>query len=218
MDAFPVFSFKDARDMRIGLMGGTFDPIHLGHLYAARQALTGAGLHRVVLLPSGIPPHKTAGTFASAADRLAMSALAVQSEEGLAVSDYEIAGGARFTADTLDGIRRLCGSGCSLSFILGADSLLDLRRWYRPDRLLALADIVAVYRPGYEIGALRAEVEYLRANFGARIALIVNEGVDISSSDIRERAGRGLPLSGLVPDAVAAYIREKGLYGNRQDR
>ena len=214
---FRCFSFKDARDMRIGLMGGTFDPIHMGHLYAARQALLGAGLHRVVLLPSGVPPHKMTGANAPAGDRLAMTALAVRGQPGLAVSDYEIAGGARYTADTLDGIRRLCGSGCSLSFILGADSLLDLRRWYRPDRLLSLADIVAVYRPGYEVCALRAEVEYLRANFGARIALIMNGGVDISSSCIRERTGRGLPLEGLVPDAVAAYIREKGLYGYKQD-
>lgn len=212
MGMFPMFSFPGARDMRIGLLGGTFDPVHLGHLYAARQALAGGRLDVAVLMPAGAPPHKPAGEMAPAIHRLRMACLAAAGRPGIAVSDLEIGEGRTgYTADTLAGIRGLCGPGCTLHFIVGADALAEMGGWREPERLFSLAEIVAVFRPG-TVPPPEAAARALRERYGARIALLEGPGVDVSSSAVRERIRAGLPVGGMVPREVAAYIRENGLY------
>jgi nicotinate-nucleotide adenylyltransferase len=212
MDMFPMFSFPGARDMRIGLLGGTFDPIHLGHLYAARQALSGAKLDVAVLMPAGTPPHKSAGEMAPAVHRLRMACLAAAGRPGIAVSDLEI-GGDRpdYTADTLAKVQGLCGPGCTLHFIVGADALAEMSGWRDPERLFSLAEIVAVFRPG-TVPLPETAARALRERYGARVVLLEVPGMDVSSSEVRERIRAGLPVDGMLPREVAAYILENGLY------
>ena len=196
---------------KTGILGGTFDPVHDAHLAVATMAQSAAGLDHVVFMPAGTPPHKD-HALAAAQARLDMVRLAIAGRAGFEASDFEInAGGVGYTADTLQAYGRAHPEE-RLHFIMGGDSLLYLDQWRYPERLMALACMVAVYRPGSSYAALEAKRDEILRRFGGEILLVECPGMDVSSTDIRAKAAAGLPLAGLVPPAVEQYIRENGLY------
>lgn len=206
------FDIAHAPAGRIALYGGTFDPVHWGHLHVARRVMEELDADRVVFMPAGQPPHKPKGVGASAAERWKMLELALDGEEGLCLSDYEIGQETRcYTADTLTRLRQE-NPELEVVFIIGGDSLIRITDWYRPDIILSLARIAAVTRPGVEEDALRAKADSLRREYGARVDLVLCEGVDISSTMVREAARQGADVSAWVPGPVAEMIREKQLY------
>ncbi len=194
---------------RVGLFGGTFDPPHVGHLMLAEWARERLGLHRVVFVPAGRPPHKRGSRISSAATRLAMTRLAVRGNPRFRVSTVELEDdGPSFTIDTL---RRFAARapGSRLYLLMGADSLDDFRRWHEPERILKLAILAVAGRPG--VGG-PGSMAWAR---GRRVVWLGNPGLDVSSSLVRERARAGRSLRYLVPDAVAAFIARRGLYRRR---
>ncbi|MEX2047286.1 MAG: nicotinate-nucleotide adenylyltransferase [Chloroflexota bacterium] len=183
---------------RVGVFGGTFDPVHVGHLSIALAALESVPLDRVLFVPARRSPLKDRDPFASAADRVAMLEAAVAGEPRFAISRIEIEReGVSYTIDTLEALR----SQGELFLILGSDALASLARWRTPDRIRELATILVAARPGPpEPGP----THQARAFDAPRL--------DISSRELRARAARGLSLRYLVPDAVWEHIKERGLY------
>ncbi len=193
---------------RIGLLGGTFDPPHLGHLAMAEAAREAAGLDRVLLVPSRNPYHKRQ-PVAGYEDRLAMGALLADCHPWLQVSDAERETvGPSYTVDLLARFGNRGFGPDQLHFVMGADSLLDLPRWKDPGRILSLARVIALSRPGFDVGAVRwGDLDQ------GRVILVSHLAVDLSSTGIREQLAAGRQPDGL-PGAVFAYVREKGLYGS----
>jgi nicotinate-nucleotide adenylyltransferase len=191
--------------MRVWILGGSFNPVHWGHLHIALLAREAGRLDEVVFVPASRPPHKAGEDLAPAEDRLGLLEIALAPEEAVAIDTRELApGGPRYTVDTLTAIAR-DRPGDEIAFILGADTLRELPTWRDPDRLLAAHRIIAVDRPGY---APLPEAEALRA----RCLWVEGNPFAISSSGIRRRVARGLSIRHLVPDGVAARIAERGLY------
>ena len=203
--------------MRLGVLGGTFDPIHLGHIDAADAAQHGLSLESIVLIPSRIPPHRADPTSASAEDRLAMVELAAADRPGWSASRIELdRDGPSYTYDTLTelGARRESRS-TQIFFITGADAFAEIATWSRYPAVLDLANFVVVSRPGITLDSLRERVpsafdRHSPAN--TRVILVEARTPDVSSTDIRRRVRAGESLSGLVPPAVADYIRTHRLY------
>lgn len=209
--------------MRQGLLGGTFDPIHRGHLDVAEAARQALALDRVVLVPSHVPPHRRTPQ-ASAAHRFAMAALAVQHYPQLLVSDLEMEDQSpSYTAATL---ARLAGRGVdttALFFVTGADAFLDIRTWKDFPSILDQCHFVAVSRPGRPARSLRASLPDLAARmFDAPCAIPPRPGIFLvhaptapaSSTEVRQRIRTGVAIGDLVPPAVAAYIEKHGLYAD----
>jgi nicotinate-nucleotide adenylyltransferase len=197
--------------MRIGLLGGSFDPIHVGHLHVARQACARLDLNRVVLMPAGQPPHKLGQALTDPEHRFEMVRLALAEHPCLSVSRIDLdRPGPCYSVDTVRLLQEAWGPEAQIYFLIGADSLADLPTWYRPRRLLELCQVVAVGRPGYEVDL--AELE--RRFCGAPPVLFLEHVplVDASATDIRRRVAEERSIEGLVPPAVAAYIEAHGLY------
>jgi len=200
----------------IALFGGTFNPIHLGHLAVARAALGELGLEKLVLVPSARPPHKTGRPLAPDEDRLAMCrlALAAASDPRLEVSDVELCSdGPSFTVRTLRRFREQY-SQAEIIFLIGADMLRDFHLWRSFEEILQLARIVTMPRPGVQLADLTelrralgdAAVERLLAD------LLATPLVDVSSTEIRRRVKAGQPIDDMVPPDVARYIADHRLY------
>ena len=199
--------------MRLGILGGTFDPIHIGHLAAAHAAMECAHLDRVVFIPSAQPPHRAMAT-APAEDRLAMTRLAVEGEPRFEVSDIEVTrGGTSYTADTLRALDRTHPED-ELFLILGWDAASLFSTWHEPDRVSWLASIVVVGRPG-----TRTPESSEMAGAGldpARVVECFVETPDVSASELRELLAAGESVAGKVPLAVERYITSKHLYRDNQ--
>jgi len=198
--------------VRVGLLGGTFDPIHNGHLAAAEAARRCAGLDEVLLVPAGRPPHKR-GTHAPARDRLEMCRLAARDIPGLRVWDVEVARpGLSYTVDTLLAFRS--GRPQDIPYLLlGWDAARQIRTWHDPVRLVALADMVIFSRPGL---AAPAAADLRAAGLDPeRVVLCLEPTPDVTATQVRRRAAQGRPLDGLVPPTVAEYIAGHGLYRTR---
>jgi len=195
---------------RVGIMGGTFDPVHYGHLVAAEAAREQYGLQRIVFVPSGHPPHKTPGMVSDFWDRYQMAVLATASNQFFEVSrsEYE-RGGCSYTVDTVRAFRQLYGAGAELFFITGADAILEIIGWKQPEELLAICRFIAATRPGYDLRQLNA---LLGEYYAGSVSILEIPAPDISSSNIRERVRRGASIKYLVPEAVEAYIIKSGLY------
>lgn len=195
--------------MRIGILGGTFDPIHAGHLAAARVAMECARLDRVLFVPSATPPHRGPAD-ARAEDRLEMARLAVGSESRFEVSDVEVRrGGKSFTSDTVRELKRAHPQD-ELFLILGWDAARLFSTWHEPDRILADASIVVIGRPGTE--APGAD-DLTAAGLDPHRTVLCLEGTpDISGSELRTSLARGEPTGDCLPRAVETYIAERGLY------
>ena len=195
----------------IGLMGGSFNPIHCGHVALARAALESGRVERVLFLPTGNPPHKKEG-LADKFDRLRMVELAVEHEAGMAVCREEIdRDGVIYTVDTLAALKRKMPD-CTLTYLIGADTLRALGSWRRVETVIERCKFLVMMREG----ETREEVIRLAGLWtqrGAQIDFLDARKMDISSTQIREQIQKGLPFERLVPQAVADYIHEHGLYG-----
>jgi nicotinate-nucleotide adenylyltransferase len=201
---------------KIGLLGGSFDPPHLGHLHVARAAHLELRLDSVRLIPAAAAPHKQGRVQASAADRLEMARRLASSERWLSVDPRELhRGGTSYTFDTLTELHaELSGTNSGLWFLIGADSLIDLPGWHRAAELVRLATFVTIPREDSDLDEARA---LLRARLPDHAeALLANvlsvDRVPVSSSQIRARCRAGLPIDELVPASVAEWIRSRRLY------
>jgi nicotinate-nucleotide adenylyltransferase len=200
---------------KVGVIGGSFDPVHLGHLGIAESAREAFGLDKVIFVPNALPPHKS-GAVAPAADRLAMVELAVRDNPRFSASDIEMRrDGPSYTIDTLAELGRLgLDSETGLRFIVGADSLRDLPTWHRAEELVARYDFIIVARPG----VAGPDWESLEAAFGCDAAARLRRGFletalfNISATDVRSRVKAGRSIRYLVPEVVERYILRRGLY------
>ncbi len=200
---------------RLALLGGSFDPIHLGHLIAARSVVEQLSLSRAVLIPSPRPPHKTPTTMTDARHRLEMARLAVEGDPLFEVSDVELRRpGPSYTIDTVAAFRRERGREVELFWIIGADSLPELPSWYRVAELVRMVRIVTATRPGWVAPA----TDRLAAALGRAEAEVVlgscmpTPAIEISSTDIRRRVRSGQSIRYLVAEPVASYIHQNRLY------
>ena len=205
--------------MTLGVLGGTFDPIHNGHLAAAEAAQASLSLDAVTLIPSRIPPHRHDPVGATPEQRLEMAALAANEKPGWSASRIEIdRQGPSFTYDTLVQLAQKVSVTSQFFFILGADAFADIASWSRYPAVLDLAHFVVVSRPGITLDSLCERVPSAfsrRPSAKTRVILVEAATPDISSTDIRRRVRAGQSIAGLVPDAVAAYIRQHRLYSGR---
>jgi nicotinate-nucleotide adenylyltransferase len=194
---------------RIGLIGGTFDPVHIGHLVIADRAREQLHLDRIIFLPAGIPPHKQQGHHAHAAHRLAMLELALAGHANAAVSDRDIRPGRpSFTLDLLRDFDRDYPDA-DLFFIIGGDSLRDFPTWHEPDAIIRLATLAVANRPGAEVpDDVFLQVQGLKQ----AVAYVDSPLLDISATDLRNRVAAGLSIDHLVPARVIDYIAEHRLY------
>ena len=195
---------SDRRRQRIGILGGTFNPIHTGHLLIAQDALEAARLDHVLFIPSATPPHKALEGNVSRTHRLRMVKIAIRGNERFAVDDLEIRrGGKSFSVDTLAELRRRYPRA-TFHFIIGADSLSELHLWKDARRLVKLCRFIAITRPGHSARPARLP--------GLRYQLLDTHPCGVASRDIRARAARGQSIRYLVPDAVLRYIERQELY------
>ena len=195
---------------RVGILGGTFNPPHVGHLVMAQEARDQLGLDEVVLLPVARPPHKQADGDPGAEVRLALARLAADGEEGLRVSRAEVdRGGASYTVDTLGELHERYPEQ-ELTFIVGGDMAHSLPAWREPARVLELARLAVAEREG--IGRKDIVARLAPLHDGTRVTFFDMPRIDVSSSDIRRRVREDRPIRYLVPDEVARYIGAQGLY------
>jgi nicotinate-nucleotide adenylyltransferase len=210
----------------MGVLGGTFDPIHCGHLASAEQIARDLRLDVVLLVLSARPPHKGERAQASVDDRMSMLRLAVAARPRLMACDLETTrAGPSYTVDTLRELRRRYPDA-ELFLIMGVDAWSEVDTWKRPQDLLTLANVIVTTRPGLDFpdGGVQPPVVARQACWydpaigayrhrsGHRLIAHPIEGIQVSSTDIRRRARQGAQLQGLVPDAVAEFIRERGIY------
>ena len=209
---------------RLGILGGTFDPIHLGHLDTARAARHAMMLDEVRLIPSCDPPHRPADPLASPFHRFALVALAIQDDEGLRASDMELSRtGPSYTVDTLRTLAAEGWEASQLFFILGSDAFAEIATWREFPAVLDAAQFVVIARPGTTLDSAVARTSDLRTRIrrpdetpratGTSIFLVEAHTRDVSSSTIRARLAARQPIDDLVPPPVARYIVEHHLYG-----
>ena len=200
---------------RVGIFGGTFDPIHVGHLQVAHAARERHALDRIIFVPARRQPMKRSAPAASGRHRVEMVQLAIEGERAFSVSDCELARpGKSFTIDTILAFRAELGPEAELFFIIGSDSVRDLPNWHEVENLAELCTLVVAARPGWPVDALDTLEGRLPA---ARIAAMKAAAVlctanTTSSSEIRRRIAEGDPTDGLVPAVVAAYVAKNKLY------
>ncbi len=198
---------------RLGILGGTFNPPHNGHIYIAQQARLKAGLERVLFIPCGNPPHKSVDGEVDALIRLEMTRLAIMNEPYFELCDAEVRSEKKsYTANTLKYLKALYPE-CELCFIVGGDSLDYMEAWYHPEVIFSLAEVVAVSRKGLNNSAAREKAQELQMRYGAKITLIEVEPLDISSSEIRQMIRCGEDVTDFVDKNVLNYIKKNEIYG-----
>jgi nicotinate-nucleotide adenylyltransferase len=197
--------------VRLGILGGTFNPPHLGHLICAQEAYLQLQLNRVVLIPARIPPHKPVEDEPGPRHRLELCRLAVQGDERFEVSDLEMAReGPSFTVDTLEVLQSKAPDS-ELFLIVGGDVAAGLPQWREPERVLSFATVAVARRRGTSRDSVDRALQSIRG--GERAEFFRMPRIGISSTMVRNRARTGQPIKYIVPDAVAHYIEEHGLYG-----
>jgi len=196
--------------MRLGVMGGTFDPVHYGHLVTAEEALVQFRLDSVLFVPTGLPWMKEHGVVSPAEDRYLMTVIATASNPKFLVSRMEVdRDGPTYTVDTLRGLKELYGADTDLFFITGADAIVEILAWKRPEELFDLAHFIAATRPGYDdLDGPGADAVASRPE----ITVMKIPALAISSTDIRARVAAGRPIRYLVPEGVKSYVEKAGLY------
>lgn len=215
---------------RAAIYGGTFDPVHNGHLQAARRVLDLFALDRVIFVPACVPPHKRNATITSAFHRFAMLALATQDDAGLRISTIELDAPERpYAVETLARVQDALGAAHQLFFMMGADSWLEITTWRDWQKLLTMSDQIVVTRPGYDLtaadpgrlvdvrGLRQKEIAALMDNEKERRAFLTDAAmIDVSATAIRAaaRAGDRERLREMVPPTVAGYVEKYGLYKN----
>lgn len=198
--------------MQVGILGGTFDPVHLGHLIIAEEARERLELDRVIFVPAGQPWLKAEQPVAPVWHRIRMAELAVASNPRFQVASNEVErAGPSYTVDTLEELRQKLGAETTLHFIMGMDALEQFHRWKEPERLLELCHLVVVNRPGHQaVDVGNVMPRYPQAS--GKVTLLSAPRIEISSTDIRRRAAQGISFRYQTPEAVEQYILEHGLY------
>ncbi len=198
--------------MKIGVFGGTFDPIHNGHIVLAETARETLELDEIIFIPAGVPWLKSEQNISQACHRMAMVKLVVNYRSHFSISDMEIRReGPSYMADTLSEIHAAVEPGTALYLITGMDSIMDLGRWHKPQRVLELCTLVTVSRPGFPDFNSKV-LERIRMGASGALVQLDSPLVDISGTEIRTRLSQGLPISTLVPESVEHYIFSKKLY------
>ena len=198
---------------RIGILGGTFDPVHYGHIALAEDAVREANLHEVVMIPARIQPFKQDREYASGEDRFNMLALAAGKNDHVTVSRYELEQeGVSYTYLTLRHMQEFFGEDTRLFFITGTDSFLKLDTWRNAQELLTKYSYIIGTRPGYRQDEYEEALERITKAYGTEVISMNKTELDISATQIREMVAKGEDISHLVPPEVERYIREHGLY------
>lgn len=197
--------------VRIGICGGTFDPIHIGHLMIAEAAREQLALSRVLFIPNGNPPHKQGAVIASATDRLAMVRLAVGDNPYFAPDGREIKAGTAYTVETLTQLRAE-NPDDAYTYIIGGDTLHELPTWRRFQDLFRLCRFAVYPREGFDVQTIRQGAELLSGEYGFQYDLIAGPIFELSSTDVRARIARGASLRYLMPECESDYIKNHGLY------
>lgn len=198
--------------MKIGIMGGTFDPIHLGHLATAEAVRESFSLDEILFIPAARPPHKLGKLITDEQHRLAMTILATRSNKFFRVSDMELRRtGLSYTLDTMNELHETFGRTTELFFIIGADSLADLKKWHAARELVAKCHFIATTRQGVDLDFSAVE-KFFGAAAREHIHRVTTPGLEISSTDIREKIRLGRSIKYLVPEVVEDYILRERLY------
>ncbi|MBQ7320380.1 MAG: nicotinate (nicotinamide) nucleotide adenylyltransferase [Clostridia bacterium] len=202
--------------MRIGIYGGSFSPVHSGHVAAAKAFMEQMWLDLLYIVPAGIPPHKQIAGGADAWQRLKMCELAFADMEGVVISDMEIRReGPSYTVDTLRQISHMCDEDSRLFLLMGTDMLLTLDRWVQPEEIFRLSYPVYMRREGNDPildSRIVAKIGEYQQKYGKVVRRIVGDPVVVSSTQVRRAIAEGRSIDGMVPPAVAAYIRDHNLY------
>ncbi len=203
--------------MKIGIMGGTFDPIHNGHLTIAETAYKQFGLNRIWFMPNGNPPHKARATIGSEVEhRINMVKLAIEGHSGFRLELYEAnKKSVSCSYETMEHLKKIYPEN-EFYFIIGADSLFSIEKWVHPERLFPTCTILAAYRGEKNTAEeMELQIEYLKEKYAAKVELLMSPLVDVSSTELRERICEGKSIAAFVPDKVEKYIVEEGLYGSK---
>jgi nicotinate-nucleotide adenylyltransferase len=208
----PGLPTEQAAGMRLGIMGGTFDPIHYGHLFVAEEARARFALDRVLFVPNGAPPHKEEDLLTAAQDRYEMTRLAIADNPAFACTTLELdRPGPSYTVDTLTTLRDQYPSA-ELFYITGIDAIADILTWRHHAEIIRMATFIAAARPGFDLKTLQ---DRLPTTYLERILLLGTTAQGISSTEIRERIRARLPIRYLTPEEVRNYIREHHLYEHK---
>ncbi len=211
----PLMQIDNAGPVNLGLMGGTFDPIHLGHLVSAEEARQQFALDYVVFVPAGFPPHKEKAKISAPEHRYLMTTLAVMSNPAFVVSRLEVdKPEPSYTIDTVRHFARHKAPGANLYFITGADAIMEILTWKDYEELLDVCTFIAVSRPGYSLERLWETVGSDCPPVMQKVHLLEIPALAISSTFIRERAALGKTIKYLTPEPVEQYIKKHGLYLN----
>lgn len=198
---------------RYGIMGGTFDPIHIGHLVIAEEARNKFNLDKVIFVPSGNPPHKDLNKVTNAIDRYEMTLIATLDNPNFEVSTIELKKNEKtYTVDTLKDLINSCKEETEFYFITGADAILDLPNWKSVDELLELCNFVAATRPGFNLSKMEESIKNLEKKYNKTIYTITVPSLKVSSTDIRNRIKMGSSVKYLLPLSVENYILKNNLY------
>lgn len=198
---------------KIGIMGGTFDPIHYGHLYIAESARYKYGLEKVLFIPAGKPVHKTRNNITDAMHRTEMVRRAIQSNPFFELSTLEVERtGPTYAVDTLEELHKMSDGDLEFYYITGADAILDILTWKDVIRVFQLCKFIGLTRPGFSLEGMMEILDRLSEEQRAKISFYETAGLTVSSTEIRNLVADGAPIKYLVPESVEKYIIENKLY------
>jgi nicotinate-nucleotide adenylyltransferase len=202
------------RQNRVGILGGTFNPIHNGHISMAKISLYEFSLGEVIFIPTGLPPHKKDEYIAPSESRCDMIKLAIKDEKRFSLSQMELLrSGYTYTVDTMEILTRE-NKNNEYYYIVGADTLFELKTWKNFERVICLTNFICVLRPGQNDNEVNNYADILNNRYGYKFFVAKEKGPDISSSNIRDMSAGGMPVRGLVPESVADYIAINNVYLN----
>ncbi len=205
------------QNKKVGIMGGTFDPIHYGHLILAQNALETYGLDEIMFVPSGTPWLKDSTKVLSRNKRVSMTGIAIEDNPKFALSTIEIdREGNSYSYETVEELKKEQPE-TDFYFILGADSLLEIEKWKHPDRLMAECTLLAAVRDDCDEEGLQKQISYLKEKYNADICILPAKRVDISSTDIRNLIAEGKSVRYMLPDQVIKFIQKNHLYIQSED-
>lgn len=197
---------------RLGIFGGTFNPPHKGHIYIALEAMKGAGLNKMLFVPCGNPPHKSVACDVLPKHRFEMTRLAIEAYPDFEITDLEIRSKEpSYTLKTLEMLKNLYPNA-KLCFVVGGDSLRDMKDWYHPEKIFQLAEIVALRRGGIADNIFVSSIEFYKEKYDAQITPVDILPMDISSSDVRKKIANGFDVEDVINPSVLSYIKKFEIY------